>query len=216
MFRAVLIRPDEGPEWIHLPTTNTRHYVDQHLDDSHQTDTLVWETDQNPELHLATIKGSDEETYDANPFATSLAKAFGHDWDVYGPAILLAADDKGVTSVNDEVWGWIVNVQSRWVAAPLKPVELSPIVSFRELLAANPDTVTDDTEVIITAGELRARLDELGRLREQAEKDAMCVAWYLYVDSVPYEARLAELANRFGKRARAALDEFQARAGAAR
>lgn len=84
-----------------------------------------------------------------------------------------------------------------------------PTVSFRELLAANPGTITDDTEVIITAGELRARLDELGRLREQAEKDAMCVAWYLYVDSVPYESRLAELSNRFGKRAKAAAEKFQ-------
>lgn len=88
-----------------------------------------------------------------------------------------------------------------------------PTVSFRELLAANPDTITDDTEVIITAGELRACLDELGRLREQAEKDAMCVAWYLHIDSVPYEARLAELSNRFGKRAKAALEKFQPQNG---
>lgn len=79
-----------------------------------------------------------------------------------------------------------------------------PTVSFRELLAANPDTVTDDTEILITAGELRARLDELGRLRAQAEEDAAVAGWYLHSDE-PHSMRTAVLSNHFGPRAQAVL-----------
>lgn len=84
-----------------------------------------------------------------------------------------------------------------------------PTVSFRELLAASPDTVADDTEILITAGELRARLDELGRLRAQAEQDALTVAWYLHTDDRPYEERLAVLCNHFETRAQVALDTIR-------
>jgi len=80
-----------------------------------------------------------------------------------------------------------------------------PTVSFRELLATNPGTVTDDTEILITAGELRARLDELGRLRAQADEDAALVGWYLYADT-PHSMRTAVLSNHFGARAQAVLD----------
>jgi len=85
------------------------------------------------------------------------------------------------------------------------PNRPAPTVSFRELLAANPDTVTDDTEILITAGELRARLDELGRLRTQADEDAALVGWYLYADT-PHSMRTAVLSNHFGARAQAVLD----------
>jgi ADP-ribosylglycohydrolase len=87
-----------------------------------------------------------------------------------------------------------------------------PTVSFRELLAANPGTITDDTEILITAGELRERLDELGRLRAQADEDATLVAWYLYTNDRPYEERLAVLVNHFGPRAQAVIDARRAAA----
>ncbi|ACU71925.1 hypothetical protein Caci_3016 [Catenulispora acidiphila DSM 44928] len=80
-------------------------------------------------------------------------------------------------------------------------------VSSRQLLA-NP-AVTDATELVITAGELRKILDECGQLRQQAAEDAMHVGWYLYGEGTAYEMRLAVLANRFGKRAKAALEARQ-------
>lgn len=80
-----------------------------------------------------------------------------------------------------------------------------PTVSFRDLLAANPGTVTDDTEILITAGELRDRLDELGRLRVQAGEDAALVGWYLYAET-PHSMRTAVLSNHFGVRAQTELD----------
>lgn len=86
-----------------------------------------------------------------------------------------------------------------------------PTVSFRDLLTTDPD-VTDDTEILITAGELRARLDELGRLHTQADEDAALVGWYLYTDERPYEERLAVLANHFGPRAQAVIDARRAAA----
>jgi hypothetical protein len=79
-----------------------------------------------------------------------------------------------------------------------------PTVSFRDLLTTDPD-VTDDTEILITAGELRERLDELGRLRAQADEDAALVGWYLYADT-PHSMRTAVLSNHFGARAQVVLD----------
>lgn len=80
-----------------------------------------------------------------------------------------------------------------------------PTGSFRELLASNPDTVADDTEILITAGDLRERLDELGRLRAQADEDAALIGWYLYADT-PHSMRTAVLSSHFGARAQAVLD----------
>jgi hypothetical protein len=199
------LAPDEDPAWTHLPEKGTQRFVDQSLDGAPLTFSLATQADEMPEIVLAVVKGADEDTHPLNQFATSVANAYG-DGDVYGPAILLAMQDGDFTDLTDRAWTWVVNVESGLVAAPVKPAESTPVVSFRELLAANRDTVTDDTEVIITAGELRERLDELGRLRVQAEEDAALVGWYLHFDETPYESRLAVLCNHFGPRAKAALE----------
>jgi hypothetical protein len=206
MFRAITITEDDESTWIHLPNADLGSFLNRHLEGIHRMSVLAAQTDETPEILLADVGNGRGNTHPANLFATSVAEAYGHSWSIYGPAIILAVQDGNFVNLTDEIWSWIINVHSGRVAAPVKPIESTPIVSFRELLAANPDTVTDDTEVIITAGELRERLDELGRLRAQAEEDAALVGWYLHFDETPYESRLAVLCNHFGPRAKAALE----------
>ncbi len=98
-----------------------------------------------------------------------------------------------------------IYVQQRHVFGSEAGVTAEPTVSFRELLAANPGTVTDDTEILITAGELRERLDELGRLRAQADEDAAVACWCLHSDE-DRAVRTAVLSNHFGPRGQAVLD----------
>lgn len=122
MFRTTLIEVDEDPTWYPLSEEDAARDFDESLDGSHTRRILAAQTDQTPEILLATV-ADDEEFYAVNQFATSVAKAYGHDWEIRGPVLVAARQDGVFTDLTDEIWGWIVNVQSGMVAAPVAPVE---------------------------------------------------------------------------------------------
>src|SRR4051812_46828745 len=106
MFRTTLIEVDEDPAWYPLSEQDAIHDFDESLDGGHTRRILSVQTDQTPEILLATV-ADDEEFYAVNQFATSLAKAYGHDWEIRGPALLAARQDGAFTDLTDEVWSWV-------------------------------------------------------------------------------------------------------------
>lgn len=127
MFRAITITEDDESTWIHLPNVDLSNALDQRLDDHHYTRTLAAQSPETPELLLATVNGADWNAHPANLFATSVARAFGRDWSIHGPAIVVAVQDGNFINLTDEIWSWIINVHSGLVAAPVEPLEdLSP------------------------------------------------------------------------------------------
>jgi hypothetical protein len=122
MTRAMLINPDEDPTWIDLDDDARTHL--SRLLHGHETVALDREHGEDgPGVTIAVSECMMSDRDAPNGYATSIVSAFGQDWPVLGPAVLMWLDGRDVVDLTAEQWGWIVNVESGMVAAPVRPAD---------------------------------------------------------------------------------------------
>jgi hypothetical protein len=122
MPRAILIDPNEAPQWIDLDADVRGHLaklfpggreaVELHRDD--------W-THLNDGLGIQVVVTECAMPGDApNSFAARIVNALGGGWPVTGRVVFMALYDADVIDLTDEVFDWLVDIESGRIAVPFK------------------------------------------------------------------------------------------------